>query len=1104
MAFTVLAFLLAFALDSFLNLGPTLRLLMLIAVASVFAVLFVISILRPLTQVPDRSRIARYLEEKHPHLQDRLITAVELHGKVDPGISKALLEKLLEDARFHIEPLNLRKSLQTRVAYLWSAFSLAVLLCVAALLLSNLGTLSLRPDRILTPWKFPTVKPQFGLSVMPGDVRLATGSDLQITATTTGFESDEVALYYATDDSSWKKTAMDATSEADVYVFTYFDLQKETKYYVKADDELSGIFQIQLYQAPQIKRVDLTYTYPKYTGLPERFEEDSGDIWAPEGTVVSVRIVSDKPLRAGTVQLGDSNNLPTRVVADTVLTTSIKVKEDDYYTITITDTDDLSNEPPPEYYVHALPNEPPRLTLEWPVRDIQVSMLEEVPIRVKIEDDFGLPNVSLKYVLNGDEEEQATRLSLKRANKQSNPAAPIDAQKEFEAEHLFFLEDMKVQPGDFLEYYVEATETSPRGDSEVHTSDIYFIEIRPFEMEFRRPLSQGQGGQAGSGLGRLSQTQREIIVATWKTEKKRWKVTQEESDGDLKILVDSQDNLREVTENTLFQLNQRSVFTEDVGKEVSEWFGDALQSMTEAVTDLKNGELKQAQVHQRKALVNLLRAEGQVKEREVRQSQSGGQSENASLDELAQLFEQEIDKLKNKYETLNNAPQPGSASELNEALQKVKELARRQKDFNRRMQELARQDETPSAERKRKIEELRREQEQIRRQTQELTRDMNNLGRQNNRLSRQARENLKRASSEMSNASHNLRNDNTELAAAKGTRALNRLSKLQEMLQRNQKDSLRREVAELDEKFQDLAAEQSRLQERVKNLRGKTDKEKQEGLQQAGERQHLLKEDLSAAQESLQAASSKARSNRDDFARDLSKVEQGLRQAGLDKKMERAEKLLAEDKLNSAAQAGKDILAALDRTGKELTKLRSALAETAEEKLDLALNQTRRLRDQIEAVEKRSRELQNESQQGEQGADGQSGNKAGATEGNTQQQSLDPAQLDWMEEALANGLKDLDMIETALQADSSLARQAGQLNRNLQRTVSTFRGGMAERLTLIQQQVLIPLRGLEAELAQRLELVKNREKLFLAREEKVPPGYEELVQKYYEALSETN
>ena len=95
------------------------------------------------------------------------------------------------------------------------------------------------------------------------------------------------------------------------------------------------------------------------------------------------------------------------------------------------------------------------------------------------------------------------------------------------------------------------------------------------------------------------------------------------------------------------------------------------------------------------------------------------------------------------------------------------------------------------------------------------------------------------------------------------------------------------------------------------------------------------------------------------------------------------------------------------------------------------------------------------------------------------------------------------MIEQALQADSSLARQAGQLNRNLQKTLSSFRGGVAERLSLIQQQVLIPLRGLEAELAQRLELEKNREKLFLAREDKVPPGYEELVQKYYEALSET-
>ncbi len=70
-------------------------------------------------------------------------------------------------------------------------------------------------------------------------------------------------------------------------------------------------------------------------------------------------------------------------------------------------------------------------------------------------------------------------------------------------------------------------------------------------------------------------------------------------------------------------------------------------------------------------------------------------------------------------------------------------------------------------------------------------------------------------------------------------------------------------------------------------------------------------------------------------------------------------------------------------------------------------------------------------------------------------------------------------------------------------TIRSFSGGLPERFQLIEDQVLNPLKAFEAELAQKLEIMKNKEKLFLTREEKIPPEYEALVEKYYEALSKT-
>ena len=82
------------------------------------------------------------------------------------------------------------------------------------------------------------------------------------------------------------------------------------------------------------------------------------------------------------------------------------------------------------------------------------------------------------------------------------------------------MEDLKVQPGDFLTYHIQADDSRDSKNPESVTSEIFFISVRSFDKEFYRSMSQGgQGGSSGMG-GRLSETQKEIIVATWKLQQK--------------------------------------------------------------------------------------------------------------------------------------------------------------------------------------------------------------------------------------------------------------------------------------------------------------------------------------------------------------------------------------------------------------------------------------------------------------------------------------------------------------------------------------------------------------------------------------------------------
>ncbi len=1097
---TMTAFLVALAFDAFFELDSVVRIVLLVVILALFGFSAFRLLIRPLLELPGQGQIARYIEERHPHLEDRLVTAVEVGDKSALGSSKAMIEKLIEDTRLHLRPLNLRKDVQSRGAFGWGAGAAALAICLGMLLFFNFNDFNLTSSRILTPWQFPTLKPKPELSVTPGTVRVPKESAQPIRAELNGFESQDVFLYYSTSDTSWTKVEMDGTVQGNVYLFNFFDLQQETKYYVKADEKLSEVYTFSVYEAPRIKRVDLTYKYPAYTGLGTKKEIDSGDVWAPEGTVVTIRAVADKQLAQAAVILGESRELRTTILQDTIATATLTVDKDGYYKIAVTDADDLTNAPAPEYFIHALPDQEPLLTLEWPARDIKASMLEEVPVRAQVEDDFGSPELSVRYVVNGGTEEQVVKLQLAEVG----PESARLGRKKFRATHLFYLENMGVEPGDFIEYYVEA---SDRGQAEASpvTSDVYFVEIRSFKMEFQRPLSQQQGGSGGAMGGRLSQTQKEIMVATWKTAKRAKTLSPENLANNIEILLESQKNLMEVTQNTLFQLQQRSVFTQDVGQDVKEHYTRAVEAMQDAITHLEKNNLSATQLAQRKSLSALLQAEGQIEQVQIQQAQTGGQGTNTSLDELAQLFEEEMDNLKNKYETLNDAPQQRSDQQVNEALQKVRELARRQQESNRKMRDLSRSG-FSEAEKKRQIEELRREQERLRRETQELTRQMDQNQRQSGNLSREVQDNLRQASSEMNNASHNLRNDNAELAAAKGTRALNRLNQLENMLRENQKESLRRELNELQQDFQELTDAQRNLAEEVRDLSGDSGKTT-EKLQQARNEQQKLRQGFDDIERQTESLAQSAAGNKDRVARDMKKLADDLARAGLAESMKNAEKLLEEEKLSSALQAEKDIVSKLERTGNQLTELRTALAETEEEKLDLALNQTRRLRQQIESIDRQNRQVQGESQQagGESSAQqgGGTPRQAGPGEGGQNSETLDPADLDWMNEQLARSVQDLETLQRGLRADTSLAAQAGALTDQIDNLLRTFTGGAPERLSQIQQHVLVPLKGLEAELAQRLELIKNREKLFLAREEKVPPGYEALVEKYYEALSKT-
>src|SRR6185295_14620680 len=91
------------------------------------------------------------------------------------------------------------------------------------------------------------------------------------------------------------------------------------------------------------------------------------------------------------------------------------------------------------------------------------------------------------------------------------------------------------------------------------TSDIYFIEVKPFEMEYKQAQQQGgQGGQGGEqDQNALSRRQKDLIAATHRLIREGDKYTAQERKDGYEAVATGQEKLRTDTMDFLERLRRR-------------------------------------------------------------------------------------------------------------------------------------------------------------------------------------------------------------------------------------------------------------------------------------------------------------------------------------------------------------------------------------------------------------------------------------------------------------------------------------------------------------------------------------------------------------------
>ncbi len=251
-------------------------------------------------------------------------------------------------------------------------------------------------------------------------------------------------------------------------------------------------------------------------------------------------------------------------------------------------------------------------------------------------------------------------------------------------------------------------------------TDLFLIQVQPFEQRFTQSQAGGGGGGGGGGGeedGNISRRQREVLLATWNLQRNAEGAGDRDAErnaDNARMLAEVQTTLKQQTATLVDRARARALTGQD--QSVAQFvknMEEAAKAMDPAAKNLGNMKLADAVKYEQQALQLLLRAESVFRDIQVAMRQQGGGGgggggSQASRD-VSEMTELEMDLAKNQYETEQSPGEQGggAASEAeDELMRRLRELARRQEQMAREAQ---RQNQQQTEAQKWQQEQLRRE-----------------------------------------------------------------------------------------------------------------------------------------------------------------------------------------------------------------------------------------------------------------------------------------------------------------------------------------------------------------------------------------------------------
>ena len=604
---------------------------------------------RHLPVLLSQHRFALFVEKRWPPLQQRLISALEL-SDTDPAThSPALLAAASERATALLRAANPAQILDRRPLYAYLRLlggAAAVALLCGALFGDDLAQAAQRCAHPLTAYERP---PRTLITVHPGDLEIVKGEDATLQVHFADDKPRRARIMRRVSAEAPYQIEELVVDRADSVAYTFPQVQRSFHYAIAVGDDRSPEYEIRVIDPPAVKHLRLHYQYPAYSRLPDRIEEEGGDIQGLPGTRVALEVTANKPLSKAALVLDDTLSLSAQLDGE-IARVAFQIDRAGAYHIALVDRKGATNRDPIRYTIQVREDQKPEVAIVEPGRDSDLPESLKVLLKAEANDDFSVEEIALIYRVNNDSEQRR--------------ALPITPQREILVSHIWDLSAANLLPEDRIYYHLEALDNNQVAGPQKGQSRQYVLRF-PSLYELYSEADQAQEEQLSSleELAAEGQAHQEYIERVrrelLKSEELSW-----EQKKELESTLRAEAERARAVEELAAELEKTIDAMKDEGTG-SEELLDKLDHIRELMGDIATPEMQQALAELQKAATD---PDPQALADALKR-----------FNEDQQAFQQRLDR------TIALLEQVRTEQQLRAIVEQATELARRQSQINREL-----------------------------------------------------------------------------------------------------------------------------------------------------------------------------------------------------------------------------------------------------------------------------------------------------------------------------------------------------------------------------------------------------------------------------------